>query len=170
MRPRTQARNRKTPEMLQSLLDLKTRLQAAPHGGQRALVEEFAASVGKSCATVYKWLTDEVGYSSGRKPRADAGTTRLAPDVLQFVAAAKQESIRANGKATMGTPVARLFLEPQKTMVTSSSLEKPSLRLSQVVKHSARARITAHTTSSPASAGSGIWRHSPSTTAALNAV
>ena len=106
MRPRTQARNRKTPEMLQSLLDLKTRLQAAPHGGQRALVEEFAASVGKSCATVYKWLTDEVGYSSGRKPRADAGTTRLAPDVLQFVAAAKQESIRANGKATMGTPVA----------------------------------------------------------------
>ena len=26
--------------------------------------------------------------------------------MLQFVAAAKQESIRANGKATMGTPVA----------------------------------------------------------------
>ena len=106
MRPRTQARTRKTPEMLQSLLDLKTRLQAAPHGGQRAMVDEFAASVGKSAATVYKWLADEVGYNSGRKPRADAGTTRLPAEALHFVAAAKQESIRANGKATMGTPVA----------------------------------------------------------------
>ena len=102
MRPRTP----KAPEMLQSLLDLKARLQAAPHGGQRALVEDFAAHVGKSPATVYKWLADDVGYHSGRKPRSDAGATRLAPAALQFVAAAKTESIRANGKATMGTPVA----------------------------------------------------------------
>lgn len=102
MRPRTA----KAPEMLQSLLDLKARLQAAPHGGQRALVEEFASRVGKSCATVYKWLADDVGYTSGRKPRSDAGTTRLPAEALQFVATAKKESIRVNGKGTMGTPVA----------------------------------------------------------------
>ncbi len=106
MRPRTKPRTRKAPEMLQSLLSLKERLLAAPHGGQRALVEQFADQVGKSCATVYKWLADDVGYDSGRKPRSDAGTTRLASDTLDFVAAAKQEGIRANGKATLGTPVA----------------------------------------------------------------
>ena len=106
MRPRTKPRTRKAPEMLQSLLDLKERLLAAPHGGQRVLVEQFAAQVGKSCATVYKWLADEVGYDSGRKPRSDAGTTRLPAEALRFIAAAKQEGIRANGKATLGTPVA----------------------------------------------------------------
>lgn len=71
-------RKRKAPEMLESLLNLKAALQAAPHGGQRALVENFAASVGKSANTIYKWLATEVGYTSGRKPRSDAGSTRLS--------------------------------------------------------------------------------------------
>lgn len=102
MRPRT----RKPPEMLQDLLTLKSRLEASPHGGRRALVQEYANRIGKSVQTIYHWLAEEVGYESGRKPRRDTGTTRLSYEAMRFVAAARSESIRQNGKSTMGVPVA----------------------------------------------------------------
>eukprot|EP01035_Chromulina_nebulosa_P002281 gene2280-3072_t len=39
----------------------------------------------------------------------------------------------ANSTLAMGTPLARLFLEPQNTSVISSSLENPMRRATQVV-------------------------------------
>ena len=67
-------------------------------------------------------------------------------------------------------PLARLFLEPQNTMVISSSLSKPSLRAIHVVLTSASASSTPHTSTSPSSADNGTCFQSPSITAALNAV
>ena len=103
---RTKPPNPKSPAMLEDLLALKARLSAAAHGQQRQLVEDFAAARGKSPATVYRWLKDDVGFSSGRKLRSDAGSTSLPDATLTVVASLKQEGIRANGKETMPTPVA----------------------------------------------------------------
>ena len=96
----------KSPAMLEDLLALKTRLAAAGHGGQRQLVEDFAAARGRSPATVYRWLKTDVGRDAGRKQRCDAGSTSLPDATLAVVASLKQEGIRANGKETMPTPVA----------------------------------------------------------------
>ena len=86
-----------------------------------------------------------------------SGST-MAPTVLE-----------ANSTLAMGTPLIRLFLEPQNTSVISSSLVKPSARAFQVVSVSTRVSSIAQSTSRPASAGSGVSRHRPLTTAALKA-
>lgn len=103
---RSKPLNPKSPAMLEDLLALKARLSAAAHGQQRQLVEGFAAARGKSPATVYRWLKDDVGFSSGRKLRSDAGSTSLPEATLTHIASMKQTGIRANGKETMPTPVA----------------------------------------------------------------
>ena len=76
----------------------------------------------------------------------------------------------ANSTCAIGMPLARLFLEPQNTMVISSALLKPSRRAVQVVTVSARASNTAHTTSRPARAPGDTCFQRPSMTAALKAV
>ncbi len=70
----------------------------------------------------------------------------------------------------IGTPEARLFFEPQNTMVISSSFEKPRRRLAAVVIARTRARSTRSTTSMVASAGSGVRLHRPVATAWLKAM
>ncbi|MEW6562732.1 MAG: transposase [Pseudomonadota bacterium] len=95
-----------SPDMLQQLFTLRDALNAAPHGSQRALVEEFASRIGKQANTVYLWLKSHAGYSSGRKKRADAGSTRLPTETLEVIAAAKREAVRGNGKETLPTQVA----------------------------------------------------------------
>ena len=76
----------------------------------------------------------------------------------------------ANSTCAIGMPLARLFLEPQNTIVISSALLKPSRRAVQVVTVSASASSTAHTPSRPTSALGGTCFHRPSMTAALKAV
>lgn len=97
---------RLAPDTLQALMDLRDRAAAAPHGEGTALVHRFAESIGRSPATVYRWLKDHAGYSVTRKKRSDAGQTRLPKEVLEFIAAAKKEGVRGNGKATVPTAVA----------------------------------------------------------------
>jgi hypothetical protein len=94
------------PETLVSLVALRERLNAAPHGERRAMVDAFATGLGRSANTVYNWLRDHAGYDSGRKRRADAGTSRLAGDTLQLIAAMRQEGLRQNGKQTLPLTVA----------------------------------------------------------------
>lgn len=94
------------PETLVSLVGLRERLNAAPHGERRAMVEAFAASLGRSTNTVYNWLRDHADYDSGRKRRADAGTSRLAGETLELIAAMRQEGLRQNGKQTLPLSVA----------------------------------------------------------------
>lgn len=95
-----------SPDMLQQLFTLRDALTAAPHGEQTAQVEAFAQQIGKSVNTVWVWLKAHAGYQSGRKKRADAGSSRLPNETLEVIAAAKREAVRGNGKATLPTEVA----------------------------------------------------------------
>lgn len=94
------------PEVLVSLVALRDRLTAAPHGERRSMVEAYASSTGRSTGTVYNWLRDHANYESGRKRRSDAGTSRLSGDTLELIAAMRQEGLRQNGKQTLPLGVA----------------------------------------------------------------
>lgn len=94
------------PDLLQELFALRDRIAAAPHGGATELVKQFANLYGKNPSTVYTWLREHAGYKAGRKKRADAGSTALPSETLHFIAAAKREGVRGNGKATLPTAVA----------------------------------------------------------------
>lgn len=95
-----------SPDMTQALFRLRDAIVAAPHGKCRAMVEAFADTHDASASTVYRWLERYTGFTSGRKKRADAGTTRLPDDTLNFIAASMNESVRNNGIATKPIAVA----------------------------------------------------------------
>ncbi|MDR1995132.1 hypothetical protein [Azonexus sp.] len=97
---------RLAPDLLQELFALRDQVQAAPHGAATGLVQGFADRTGKSYGTVYAWLRRHAGYDTGRKKRADAGCTALPEETLHFIASAKREGIRGNGKETLPTAVA----------------------------------------------------------------
>lgn len=84
---------------------LATRLDAAPFGERRSIVELACAAFNLSRQTVYRELA-KVGWTSGRKPRADKGTTSAPLDYLAALAAMKKTGLRQNGKATMNTTTA----------------------------------------------------------------
>ena len=90
------------PDTLQDLMALRDKLcAAAPKGGERSrLVQEFAHLRGRNPSTVYRWLQDHAGHSTGRKRRSDAGATRLPAESLDFIATSIQQSTRANGIST----------------------------------------------------------------------
>lgn len=94
------------PDLMQELFALRDRIAAAPHGGATDLVHQFASLIGKNPSTIYTWLRVHAGYKTERKKRADAGSTALPHETLHFIAAAKREGIRGNGKATLPTAVA----------------------------------------------------------------
>jgi hypothetical protein len=94
------------PEVLVSLVALRDRLTAAPHGERRTMVEAYAANTGRSTGTVYNWLRDHANYDSGRKRRSDAGSSRLSGETLELIAAMRQEGLRQNGKQTLPLGVA----------------------------------------------------------------
>ncbi|WP_184415186.1 DDE-type integrase/transposase/recombinase [Rhodocyclus tenuis] len=95
-----------TPDMLQKLFALRDRIDAAAHGQKGAIVGEFCALHGTHIGTVHRWLKDHAGRKTNRKRRADAGTTRIDDTTLTFIAGAKREAFRANGKDTMPLGVA----------------------------------------------------------------
>jgi hypothetical protein len=105
-------RRRRTGDMSQIPTDRRDQLKfiaialaEVGHGQRRALIEQEAAKLAISPATLYRQL-ETVGWASGRKARADKGTTRVPEENLQFVAAARKAAIRQNGKATLPTCVA----------------------------------------------------------------
>ena len=69
------------PDTLQDLMALRDKLcAAAPKGGERGkLVHEFAHLRGCKPSTVYRWLQDHAGHTTGRKRRSDAGATGCLP-------------------------------------------------------------------------------------------
>ena len=75
----------------------------------------------------------------------------------------------ANSTCAIGTPVARLFFEPQNKMVMRSSWLKPNALPSSVDATSTRASNTQQATTNPPNCHSGIWCQIPSLTASLKA-
>lgn len=98
--------NKPNAELMALLLSLRQQLEHAAHGEAGRLIAAFSERHGRSKQTVWRWLNVFAGYDAGRKKRSDAGKTACPEDTLAFIAASKQSSVRANGKATKPTAVA----------------------------------------------------------------
>lgn len=88
---------------------LARQLDSASHREKGELVEQAMQHYGWSRAKVYSQLKT-VGWSSGRKVRADRGTTTQSMEALAMVSSFERLGIRKNGKATMKTPLATSIL------------------------------------------------------------
>ena len=77
---------------------------------RKAIVDEMCRMFAFSKAKAYKVLKEQ-GWHSGRKERKDAGTYSACQKDLKLVASVLRNSVRKNGKAVMGVPVARSILQ-----------------------------------------------------------
>lgn len=103
-----------------ALRDLANRLDSAAHGECTAMIKSFGSLYGWSYSRVYRAL-GTVGWSSGRKPRSDRGTTSQSMEVLNDVCAALRVGQRKNGKPSMQVPVAVSMLSQNGREVTVSN-------------------------------------------------
>lgn len=85
---------------LDLLRDLAGRLAQARHGARSGLVAEAAGLLRVSAQEVYRRLKS-VGWTSGRKPRADRGKSLVTEDVAKMAAAVIQGARRKTGKKTL---------------------------------------------------------------------
>ena len=129
-------------DVMQELFGLAERLATAGHGAKGPLVKAFAEAKGVSTHRVYAWLRDHAGFESGRKLRSDCGTTRLATETLQFIAASVHQSVRNNGISTKPICVAMNIADQNGLEVNVSARRVSELmrRHRLDVKSQARAR------------------------------
>ncbi|MFT4190871.1 MAG: integrase [Comamonas sp.] len=115
-----------SPEIADYVRDLARRLDGARHGQAGALVDAAAAFLGMSRQTVYRHLKECAGWASGRKCRADKGSTSVDAEALTKLAAAQREAVRDNGKQTLFTTTGRGILEQNGTRlgVSNSQLNR----------------------------------------------
>lgn len=102
------------------LAELASRLDAAPHGERGALVNAAAQALGWNTARVYAQLKRRVAWSSGRRPRADKGTTSQQVGGLQTVATMQKQSVRKNGKIVLRLPTALSIAASNGTQINVS--------------------------------------------------
>lgn len=133
------------PDVLQRLLTLAGHLASASKGQSSALVREFAQSVGRTPNTIYIWLRQWTAWRSGRKLRSDAGTTALPEPTLHFIAAAKREGLRGNGKAVLHTAVAMNIAHTNGMEVRMSERRINELLRERRLQPRAHTRERAHT-------------------------
>lgn len=88
---------------------LKQRLESTPKG-KGELIAQASAMLNCSEATVYRYLKS-LGWTSGRKVRADRGEVSVSKDLALKVAGLVKTATRANGKQTMPITVACDILE-----------------------------------------------------------
>jgi hypothetical protein len=87
------------------------RMEKAETAAERkTAIDEMCRMFAFSTAKAYKVLK-ESGWASGRRKRTDAGTSSLAPENLDAVAAVIRNGLRKNGKSTMPVNVARALLK-----------------------------------------------------------
>lgn len=87
-----------SPALIEALLDVARRAQAAGHGGKEAVYAQACQHLGLSRATLMRRIK-EVTVKPERKRRADAGTTALSLPEAQLLSAALMEGYRANDKS-----------------------------------------------------------------------
>lgn len=128
------------------LRELARQLDAAPHGSKGGLLDKARALYGWSLSKLYAELERQAGWRSGRRARADKGSTRQGLEALAFVQAMKHGSVRANGKQTMFTPVAAsiAMANGQEIVVSAGQLNRlaRARRLGVAQRAEARAPVT----------------------------
>ncbi len=92
------------PSIRDYLEGVARRLDAAPHGGTGTIITEATSFLGWSASKLYSRLKADVGWSSGRKVRADKGSTKVDSSTLEMLGAVQRECVRANGKQILHTP------------------------------------------------------------------
>lgn len=96
-------------DQIDYLRALMSRLESAAHGERGRLLQDGAAALGLSVAATYRRLA-EIGFESGRKPRADRGRSSLPDAEAERLGALLMNSVRANGKRTMSIKTAAEIL------------------------------------------------------------
>lgn len=82
---------------LELVRTVQQQLLTAGHGQKAPLMERHAAMAGVSPTTLYQWLK-EAGHQTGRKRRADAGSTAMTEADLIKVSTALLETYRKSGQ------------------------------------------------------------------------
>lgn len=85
---------------------LALQLDAAPFGQRSALIASACARFAMSRPTLYRRLQADAGWTSGRKVRADKGTSSQGDEGLAVLAAMQKAAVRQNGKVTMNLTTA----------------------------------------------------------------
>ncbi|MDD3310982.1 DDE-type integrase/transposase/recombinase [Pseudodesulfovibrio sp.] len=86
---------------LDTLRNLAASLDGTAHGARKPLVEDAARLLNCSEQTVYRWLKDQVGWTSGRKRRSNSGQSSVSEETCLAVAHLTHKGTRANGKRIM---------------------------------------------------------------------
>jgi transposase InsO family protein len=97
--------------VLDTLRDLAARLDAAEHGERASLITNAAKLLNCSEQTIYRRLKQDVGWSSGRKKRADAGRLSVSEGTAKAVAHLMHKATRDNGKRIMHMTLARNLMK-----------------------------------------------------------
>ena len=113
-------------DLLHQLKQIANKLDAMQHKDRSSFVDNTASHLGISRSTLYTWLNKKVGWTSGRKKRADAGTTSMSEEVITQLAAMQKADTRKNGKRILPTTVASsVLINNDKTVsVTNSQLNR----------------------------------------------
>lgn len=112
------------------LRNLAGRLDAAKQGAKGPLIEEARSLYGWSASKLYAELERQVGWTSGRKVRADKGSTRQDEETLIFLAGLERGSVRQNDKQTMFMPVASSI-----AAVNGHEIEVSARHLNRLMRH-----------------------------------
>lgn len=89
-----------TPDQVLSLRSLCSQLAQAAKGQKAALKESMARQFNCSLATLHRYLK-QVGYSDGRKTRADKGSSCVSAEDARVMGATLFVATRKNGKRTL---------------------------------------------------------------------
>lgn len=105
-------------------------LNAAPHGERGLLKAGFCKRLNCSLQTLHRKLK-KIGWSSGRKRRADAGSCSVKEEVLIEAGAVLRYGVRANDKQTMEVPnaVALLTANGREIEVSNTTIRRHLKRM-----------------------------------------
>lgn len=126
-----------------ALRDLAVALDAAKHGEKSALKNDFCDHWGWNTHKLHRELKN-IGWSSGRKRRCDAGTTSQDEKVLNELAAMVKLGVRKNGKATMQIPNARSILSANGRNITVSNGRLNTLLRQRSLDLASQSKATPH--------------------------
>ena len=135
---------REIVNLRQQLSTIATAIEGAPHGTRSAVVAEHAQTLHVAPQTLYRMLEREIGWTSGRKTRADKGSTCVATESLEFAAALQRTTRRQNGKQTMHAPMTKMVAARAGIEIGVTASRLQTLLRERGLDTDAQARATPH--------------------------